>query len=494
MLGVGVLSLALVLGGSVSVASADAGTLTATDVFGALGSEASLEAACVAATGGSCVVALGIGAALVGAGWVFDNRDQVYSAIQAVWDGLTGAQAQELQSNIQANGGQIVQPSASLQQALTYDVSNVAVSGGYVTQAFTATGGWARSGSYLYKSLAAGATVVRAAEWQVTVPEAATQWYVNDPSSGANGTNGNAFVGSIDLAAGTVSGTSNVTEVWTLTDTTSGTHMSWTSNSGNVPLMWETGSFPTAANDILSLTVDLTNAGSSAVTYGLYAGAGAAMNLENPNTTDSWAAPSILDGGGSGSLQISNYTVPGTFTPGAAVPAIINPPNTIDQLVGANDGTTVTDVQGNSTTLGANTATGSVGLLGGILAGVLALPGDIGNLFVPTAADEGALEARWNALATSFSSVVPFSYIIDIDQALTSYFGSVGTSPMSYSFPWSFTPQGGSAESWTWAVNLADQFNILPTIRLFSSFVLYGLLFLFGFTEARKWFGSGGAE
>jgi len=471
-----------------------AGALTADDVFGgSLPSAADLAAGCEAVTGGTCTFALGIGALLVGAGWVFANRAQVYSAIQTVWDNMTQSQAQELRQNMQANSDTIVNPSSELTYGASYDVSNVSTLGGYTEEALTGTSGGDQmyTDKYLVSSLPAGQQV-QVMQWDWTVgsagfapgdPVAALEY----PSSGG-GTNNYYWLGTPDLANATVSANVPAKEILTLTDLTNSQTQSWSFAAGSPSDNIADTAVTSSPGDQIEVDMYLDNTGTSAVNYALYTGSAIVFNMVWYSGGFQWATlPSIADNGGSGSLTVQGYSVPGTLTPNVSEPATVSVPNTIDQLINANPGTSVTTLGGGTATIGSNAGTGQAGLLGGILGGIEAIPQDVANEFVPTVADSAALTASLSNVESQLGQLQPFAGFTAFFNSAQGYFNNAGSTCPDPS--WSFTLPGFS--TWSYNVSLCDQLNVMATVREISSWVIYGAMLIFLFEEVRRWFQYG---
>lgn len=471
------------------VAYADAGVLSAEDVFGAgLPSLAALGTACEAATGGMCTPALALGALLVAGGWVFANRNEVYSAIQTAWNGLTGSQAEELKANLQANGGSLVNPSADLEYSVNSSVANVQATGGWT--AATLTGTNAYTGSYLTYSVPADSSISGLLTWTFSAPETASSgsWWLGDSSK--NG--GTGFFGVGDLSGSTINGVlpSGVTESWEIQDITTSASWTGTVGSGSTDNAWATGaapSFGVNSGDQLVLTMSITNGTAAAMVLGLYAGSNVSVIPEfvGSGGIDHVGMPPITASGGT--VAIQGYTVPGTFTPGVATPSTVNVPNTVDQLVNAGPGSTVTDVQGTQATIGSNASTGQVGLLGSILGGIEALPSDIAGTFAPTAAEEGVMEADWSSVQTAAAAAVPFAWWNGFFNTITGFFTPAGSACPGAQ--WSYT-QSGITDNYN--LQLCDSLGVLSTVRTFSSWVIYAMLLYFGYAELRRWLDNGG--
>jgi len=471
------------------VAYADVGTMTAEMVFGAsLPSLEDLGVACEVATGGMCLPALALGAALVVAGWTFANPSQAYSGIQAAWNGLSGSDAEELKQNLEANNGSLVNPSSQLVYDISSSVADIQATGGWTS--YTLTGTNAYTGPYLTYSLPANSALSDFLTWTFSAPETASAgaWWLGDESK--NGAN--AFLGAAALAGSTIDGIlpSGVQESWTIQDITSSNSWTGTVGAGTTDNSWASGaapSFGVTNGDQLALSVSVSNSTSSAVTLGLYAGSsvGVIPEFVGAGGIDHVGMPPITASGGT--VAIQGYTVPGTFSPGVTTPSTINVPSTIDDLVNANPGTTVTTDTGTQATLGSNVGTGQTGLLGGILGGIEALPSDIANEFLPTASESGVLSGELSAAGTTLGALEPFAAVGSFTSTVNSYFTNVGSTCPDPS--WSFTLPGWS--TWSYAVSLCDQLGVMSTVRNISAWVIYGVMIMFLFTEVRRWFQYG---
>jgi len=476
LLGLGVV--AVVSLGQVSPAAADA---IPADL--ALPSLAEMVAgACVFSgvetAGAGCAAALAVGTILVGAGVLFTTAPQAYQAITSAWSALTDGQKEEVVQNLDANGGQVVDP--------PWDMVEAAVAGalegstaGYAYESLFDPYLGEQAPFYVLESGSPGAV----AQLSMTVPSdlpATAGWEPLVLTSQIHGVVGG-----------------DVTDVWPQDG--NGNPVQFTFQvliNGFVVGYYQTVDMPgqdyqfrgtayqVAAGDTLEVDIAEASGNQSGVPYALSAGAmDPVINWYDVSSGQYYK----MYVGGAGDLDAAGALTDPTPT---AEPDTLNVPDTLDQLVGAGTGTSVTTVTGGTGTIGVGAgAVTDTSVLSHILAAIEALPGDLADEFSPSAAGVGVLEADWSNLAASFKSVVPFSWIVDLVTALSSYFSTAGQSAMDYSFPWSY-----GSEAWVWHVNLGDMFGILPTIRMMSAWVLYGLLLLYGFLEARRWFGSGGAE
>lgn len=395
-------------------------SVPASAVF-ALPSESSLVS-CVSL--GPCAYALGIGALLVAAGYVFANRDQIYNAIASAYNHLTGSDAQQIVDSVTSNGA-VMNASPSL----LADAASGVVGPSVGWTSFTDS-----AGKVWYKTtLPTGVSGMLL--WSVQ-----GKWWSNAPQNDSGYVRTglqNIYPAEILDASGKFTGTHLGGSLY-IENLSRGTvaTVSWTCSSDGSCGVIQTGTISFGPNDSVAISY-LLDSSADGKTIAVCADPG---RCRGASTIGTGPAAQVLSSGCSpcnsqdiyaglnssqwyysaGSLGLySAYRGAVGTTYSVPQGAVINIPNGIDQLVGASPNSTITSISGQSVVLNpAGSISGQQGLLTQLLQLIESLPSVISNaissVWAPATGatlDLTPLAQAVSGLTTAFPFSLPWDFI-----------------------------------------------------------------------------------
>lgn len=227
----------------------------------------------------------------------------------------------------------------------------------------------------------------------------------------------------------------------------------------------------------------------------------AAIGFDTCNTVGNCAPVYEQDASvfaGSTSSQSGMQLAPGvsvvTVPSGQQIAAPLHPDS---DMVGTNIGQPlqVQTVQGTTVSQDEN-APSQAWLVGPLLSGVQ-------NLVVADRQREVEVQQQAQTVWGDVQTLVPFVWVMDFYNTVNSFFTPAGsdctTAKVDFNYQLHFSgtgpapsPDMGSDASHPWHIQLCDVFGILATVRSISSWVIYAMVFAFGWWELRNWMRWGG--